>query len=81
MPIYTVSYNPNNISGLQLWVDASDVSTMSLTGIGSVTASVISIKDKISGKVLSSSGTKFPLYYFNKVDKIVLLVHKYNNYN
>ena len=68
MPVYTLTQNPKNIPGLKIWVDSSDVSTLSLTGIGSVTASVISIKDKISGITFSSLGSKRPLYYYNIIN-------------
>ena len=68
MAIYAISTNPKNISNIKYWFDSSDVSTLSLTGIGSVTASVISIKDKINGVVLSSTGTVLPLYYYNIIN-------------
>jgi hypothetical protein len=68
MAIYTISTNPKNIGDIKYWFDSSDTSTLSLTGIGSVTASVISISDKISGVVLSSTGTVRPLYYYNIIN-------------
>ena len=67
MAIYTISTNPKNIDNIKYWFDSSDVSTLSLTGIGSATASVISIKDKINGIVLSSTGTLPPTYYYNNI--------------
>ena len=68
MAIIRISTNPKNISNIKYWFDSSDVSTLSLTGIGSVTASVISIKDKINGVVLSSTGTVRPTYYYNIIN-------------
>jgi len=68
MAIYTISTNPKNIDNIKYWFDSSDVSTLSLTGIGSVTASVISIKDKINNVVLTSTGTVQPTYYYNIIN-------------
>jgi len=68
MAIYTISTNPKNIDNIKYWFDSSDVSTLSLTGISSATASVISIKDKINGVVLTSTGTVQPTYYYNIIN-------------
>ena len=44
-----VSNKPSSINDLKYWFDASDISSLSLTAVGSATASVISIRDKVSG--------------------------------
>jgi hypothetical protein len=74
-----ISDNPKNISNIKYWFDSSDVSTLSLTGIGSVTASVISIKDKINGIVLSSAGSSYPLYYYNIINSCNSIYFQYTN--
>ena len=79
MAIYAISINPKNISNIKYWFDSSDVSTLSLTGIGSVTASVISIKDKINGVVLSSTGTVQPIYYYNNINNSNSIYFQYTN--
>jgi len=62
------SINPKNIDNIKYWFDSSDVSTLSLTGIENATASVISIKDKVNGVVLPSTGTVQPTYYYNIIN-------------
>jgi len=74
-----ISDNPKNIDNIKYWFDSSDVSTLSLTGIGSATASVISIKDKINGIVLSSAGTVRPLYYYNNINNCNSIYFQYTN--
>jgi hypothetical protein len=74
-----ISDNPKNIDNIKYWFDSSDVSTLSLTGIGSVTASVISIKDKINGIVLSSAGSSYPLYYYNIINNCNSIYFQYTN--
>jgi hypothetical protein len=74
-----ISDNPKNIDNIKYWFDSSDVSTLSLTGIGSVTASVISIKDKINGIVLSSAGSSYPLYYYNNINNCNSIYFQYTN--
>jgi hypothetical protein len=73
------SINPRNIDNIKYWFDSSDVSTLSLTGIGSVTASVISIKDKVNGVVLTSTGTVRPLYYYNNINNCNSIYFQYTN--
>ncbi len=73
------SINPRNIDNIKYWFDSSDVSTLSLTGIGSVTASVISIKDKINGVVLTSTGTVQPTYYYNIINNNNSIYFQYTN--
>jgi hypothetical protein len=63
-----ISENPKNINNIKYWFDSSDVSTLSLTGIGSVTASVLSITDKINGVVMLSDGTSSPIFYYNNIN-------------
>ena len=74
-----ISDNPKNISNIKYWFDSSDVSTLSLTGIGSATASVISITDKINRIVLSSAGTVLPLYYYNNINNCNSIYFQYTN--
>ena len=74
-----ISDNPKNISNIKYWFDSSDVSTLSLTGIGSATASVISITDKINRIVLPSAGTVQPIYYYNNINNCNSIYFQYTN--
>jgi hypothetical protein len=74
-----ISDNPKNIGNIKYWFDSSDVSTLSLTGIGSATASVISITDKINRIVLSSAGTVQPIYYYNNINNCNSIYFQYTN--
>lgn len=68
MPIYTLTQNPKKIQNLLYWFDASDSNSLSLTAIGSATASVVSIRDKVSGVTLTNFGSQQPWYYYNRVN-------------
>jgi len=62
-----ISDNPINISNLKIWFDAADKATMGLTSIGSLTASIDSIKDKVNGVVLYKNNVR-PTYYYNIIN-------------
>ena len=79
MSLLIVSNKPTSINDLKYWFDASDVSSMSLNNIGSATASVSSIRDKVNGIDLPSSGSSQPIYYFNKINNCNSIYFQYTN--